>query len=218
MSYREVTMFEIKEAVRLWLARVPKKRIARQLGLDPKTVRRYVAAAQAQGLIQGTDEVALTEEVFAGLLLALEPVQERPHGDSWQLCEQWREFVAGHLGQRVRLTKIRRLLLRQGVEIPYATLHRFSVAELGFGRAAATVPVADGEPGHEVQLDTGWMTYLEPDLFGKRRRLPGLDLHPDVSRYRFVYPCFQGDHGQRDRGLRSGLGVLRRGLPRADPR
>lgn len=191
MSYREVTMVEIKEVVRLWLARVPKKRIARQVGLDPKTVRRYVAAAQAQGLIPGTDEAALTEEVFAGLLLALEPTQERSHGDSWQLCEQWREFVAGHLGRRVRLTKIRRLLLRQGVEIPYATLHRFSVAELGFGRAAATIPVADGEPGHEVQLDTGWMTYLEPDLFGKRRRLRAWIFTPNVSRYRFVWPCFK---------------------------
>lgn len=36
MAFREVTMLEIKEVVRLWLARVPKKRIARQLGLDPK--------------------------------------------------------------------------------------------------------------------------------------------------------------------------------------
>ena len=41
--YREVTMFEVKEALRLWLGGTPKKRIAAQLGLDPKTVRHYVA-------------------------------------------------------------------------------------------------------------------------------------------------------------------------------
>ena len=40
--FREVTMVEITEVLRRWLAGTPKKRIAAQLGLDPKTVRRYV--------------------------------------------------------------------------------------------------------------------------------------------------------------------------------
>ena len=42
MSYREVTMLEIKEVLRLWLGGLGTKPIARQLGLDPKTVRRYL--------------------------------------------------------------------------------------------------------------------------------------------------------------------------------
>jgi hypothetical protein len=33
----------------------------------------------------------------------------------------------------VRFTKCQRLLQRQGVEIPYGTLYRFAVQELGFG-------------------------------------------------------------------------------------
>ena len=50
MAYREVTMVEIREVLRLWLAGLGKKRIARQLGLDPKTVRRYIAAGAGVGL------------------------------------------------------------------------------------------------------------------------------------------------------------------------
>ena len=46
MAYREVGMIEIKEVLRLWLAGRGKKPIARQLGLDPKTVRRYIRAAE----------------------------------------------------------------------------------------------------------------------------------------------------------------------------
>jgi DNA-binding CsgD family transcriptional regulator len=42
MAYREVTMIEIKEVLRRWVSGIPKKRLAAQLGLDPKTVRRYV--------------------------------------------------------------------------------------------------------------------------------------------------------------------------------
>ena len=42
----EVTMLEVKEVLRLWRAGVQKKRIAAQLGLNIKTVRRYLAAAE----------------------------------------------------------------------------------------------------------------------------------------------------------------------------
>ena len=55
-------------------------------------------------------------------------------------------------------------------------------------RKAATVPVADGEPGHEVQVDTGWVLRLEPDGTGVRRRKKAFIFTPNVSRYRFVYP------------------------------
>ena len=44
--YREVTMIEVREVLRLRGEGQPKKRIAAQLGLDPKTVRRYLGAAQ----------------------------------------------------------------------------------------------------------------------------------------------------------------------------
>ena len=40
MAYREVTMLEVKEVLRLWLSGIHKKRIAAQLGLNIKTVRR----------------------------------------------------------------------------------------------------------------------------------------------------------------------------------
>jgi transposase len=52
------------------------------------------------------------------------------------------------------------------------------------------MPVADGEPGEEIYLDTGWMTLLEPDARGRRRRFRAWIFTPGVSRYRFVDPCF----------------------------
>ena len=59
MAYREVTMLEVKDVLRLWLSGVRKKRIAAQLGLNIKTVRRYLGAAQAHGLtIAATPDVA----------------------------------------------------------------------------------------------------------------------------------------------------------------
>jgi len=114
---------------------------------------------------------------------------DREHGEAWARCEEQKEFVEKGLERGVRLSKIRRLLARQGVVVPYSTLHRFAVSELEFGRSAATVPIVDGEPGHELQVDTGWVISLEAGEDGHRRRMRAWIFTPAVSRYRFVYPC-----------------------------
>lgn len=189
MAYREVTMLELKEVLRLWMSGVGKKPIAAQLGLDVKTVRRYLRVATACGLAPGSG--LLSEERLAQVIAVLRSPIERPHGESWELCLRESDFIAQHLAQHLKLSKVQRLLLRRGVEIPYPTLHRFAVAELDFGHAATTIPVADCEPGQEVQLDTGWMTLLEPDLFGKRRRFRAWIFTAVRSRHRFAYACFE---------------------------
>ena len=55
MAFREVSVNEIREVLRVWLgvAGLPApgyRRIAAHCGVDRKTVRRYVQAAQAAGL------------------------------------------------------------------------------------------------------------------------------------------------------------------------
>jgi hypothetical protein len=159
---------------------------ARQVGVDPKTARAWTEAAKAAGLRPG--EPAPSEEVLEAVVAGLGHAGGRPHGESWARCGQKRDEIRRLLDDGVVLTKVRKLLLRGGTDIPYATLHRFAVEELGFGRTAPTVPVVDGKPGHELQIDTGWVLHLEgPD--GKRRRLKAWIFTPAVSRYRFVWPC-----------------------------
>jgi hypothetical protein len=191
MGYREVSMIEVKEVLRLWLAGRGKKGIARRLGLDPKTVRRYIAGAESCGLRRERGEKSLTEELVASVMVSLRATGERARGESWTLCELHRGQIRSWLDGRVRLSKVRKLLERKGIRVPYPTLHRFAVAELGFGGTAATVAIADGKPGDELQLDTGWMTLLEPDLFGKRRRFKAWIFTAVYSRHRFVWPCFR---------------------------
>src|SRR4029077_16869908 len=193
MAFREVTMVEIKEALRQWLAGVGKKRIAARLGVDPKTGRRYARAAEACGLAAGGGEAALSEEVLGavGATLGIGVAAGHEYGEAWHRCEEQRAFIAGHLGHGVRLSKVRRLMQRQGVTVPYSTLHRFASSELGFGRPQVTLPVIDGEPGEELQVDTGWMTLMLPDERGRRRRFRAWIFTPSVSRYRFVYPCLR---------------------------
>jgi hypothetical protein len=186
--YREVTMLEVKEVLRLWREGVPTKRLAAQLGLDPKTVRRYLRAAAAAGV---RAEGAVTDDEVREVLLSLQPVGGRPRGDGWAQCETQREAIRHWLTDGVRLTKIRKLLLRQGVGIAYPTLYRFAVIELQFGQTATTIPVLDGPPGQELQVDTGWVGWLTLPSPGKRRRFRAWIFTAVRSRHRFVYPTFE---------------------------
>jgi transposase len=190
MAYREVTMLEVKEVLRQWLGGDRKKAIARRVGVARNTVRAYIKAAEDCGLKQGGGVGTLTEERLAQVLVALRAAPEHPRGEAWAQCETQRDFVAERLKQGLRLTKIRKLLLRRGVKVPYPTLHRFAVAELDFGRSAPTIPVADCAPGEELQVDTGWMGYLEPDEQGRRRRYRAWIFTSVCTRHRFVYPSF----------------------------
>lgn len=118
--YREVTMVEVKEVLRLWRAGLATKRVAVQLGLAPRTVQRLIAAATAAGVRGGTG--AVTDDEVRDTLLALHPMAGRPRGDGWAQCAAHRPALERWLGDGLRLTKIQKLLTRQGVAISYPTL------------------------------------------------------------------------------------------------
>ena len=78
MGYREVSVVEIREVLRRWLGGEGLRAIDRNTGVDRKTVRRYVEAAQAVGVVAGGDESQLTDAVIGLVCLAVRP--ERPQG------------------------------------------------------------------------------------------------------------------------------------------
>src|SRR5213594_2537498 len=50
MAFREVNVIEIREVLRGWLAGAGLRTVAAQAGVDRKTARRYVLAAQQAGV------------------------------------------------------------------------------------------------------------------------------------------------------------------------
>jgi len=153
------------------------------------TGRRVVGLATRQNASAAA--AALRSFPISGLLLNSWRLRGFVHGASWALCGEHRARIAARLERRTKLSKVRRLLARDGVAIPYATLHRFAVTELSFGRTAATIPVRDCEPGQELQVDTGWVAWLEPDGVHARRRLRSWIFTSVLSRHRFVWPIFR---------------------------
>ena len=185
--FREVPMAEVQEVLREWRMGHKERAIARRLGIDRKTVRRYIAAATAAGVTAGQTDV--DEGALNAVMHIVRPGRPSWHGETWTELDSQRAFLTAKLEERLRLTKIATLLKRRGVTVPYRTLHRFCVAELGFGNRRDTVRVDDGEPGHELQVDFGRLGLIGP-LSGPRRMVKGLLFTACVSRHQFCWPTF----------------------------
>ena len=189
MVFREVSVIEIREALRAWLAGKSERAVAAQAGVDRKTSRRYVRAAVAAGLSREGGEEQLTDELIGQVVSVVRPVRPDGHGAGWAELEARQEEIAAWVKGGVPVVKIGILLARQGVVVAERTLHRFAAERCGAGGSKVTTPVDDGPPGGELQVDFGDLGLI-PAGDGRRRKLRALVFTACFSRYLFVYLTF----------------------------
>ena len=191
MAFREVLVTQVKEVLRAWLSGAGKRPAARRAGVDVKTAQRYIRAAQAAGLVRDGDESQLGDELLGQVVAAVRPARPAGHGASWEALVPVQGEIAGWVKDGLTLVKTGELLERRGIVVPYRTLARFAAAECGYSsssRQKVTVPVADGNPGEEVQLDFGYLGMIADG--GRRRKLHALVFTAVFSRYCFVFLTF----------------------------
>lgn len=181
-------MIEVREVLRGWLGGAGLRTVAAQAGVDRKTARRYVQAAEAAGVVRDGGWAQVTDEVVGAVVTAVRPVRPEGHGEAWRLLQAQQQQITEWVRGGLTVVKIGDLLGRRGVVVPYRTLHRFCVACCGFGRGGGeTVRVADGEPGAECQIDFGRMGLLYDPACGRRRTVHALIFTAVYSRHMFVW-------------------------------
>ena len=161
--FREVSTVEVKKVLRQRQQGRFLREIARGIGLDRKTVRRYLEVAESVGFDPTGSEVG--EDVVSSVVARLRPSWPAGvgRGETWFELEGQHTFLKEKAEEDLTLTKIRTLLRRRGVEVPYRTLYSYcaSARPDQVGGQRETVRVADGEPGHELQADFGRLGKLE---------------------------------------------------------
>lgn len=190
MTFREVRVVEIAEVLRAWLAGAGLRTAAERAGVDRKTARRYVAAAQAAGLARAGGPGQLTDELIGMVVAAVRPARASGHGPAWEALGPWTEQITAWVAADLALTNIHGKLARRGLQVPYRTLHRFAVEQCGFGRRQPTLRVADGAPGVECQLDFGRLGLMFDPETQRRRAVHGLIFTAVYSRHMFVWLSF----------------------------
>ncbi|HET8661519.1 MAG TPA: hypothetical protein VFM55_21300 [Micromonosporaceae bacterium] len=190
MAYREVSVIEVREVLRAWLSGGGLRTVAAQAGVDRKTARRYVRAAEAAGVVRGGGLDQLSDEVLGAVVAAVRPARAGGHGSAWQVLQGHRDELTALVDKGLTVVKVGDLLARRGVVVPYRTLHRFCVQCCGLGRRSETVRVADGDPGQECQVDFGRLGLVHDQVTGRRRVTHALIFTAVYSRHMFVWLTF----------------------------
>ena len=168
MAFREVSVVQIKEALRRWLAGDGERPIARGIGIDRKTARRYITAAVELDVDRDGGEEQLTDELIGQVVERVRPHRADGHGEAWRKLLAEEDQIKKWVKQDLTVVKIGILLARKGVEVPPRTLARFAVERCGAGRRTTTVRVDDPPPGQECQVDFGRLGFVAD---GDRRRV-----------------------------------------------
>src|SRR5688572_22161917 len=128
MSFRELTMIDVKEVLRRWQAGQSARQMAREGVVGRRTAARYIDAAKELGL---TLDAELNDEVVRAVA---ERIQARPTPEPSEMrrvLEQQRVRIEQWLEHDLTLVRVQELLARDGVSIPYTTLRRYAHDELG---------------------------------------------------------------------------------------
>jgi transposase len=194
MGYRELGMWEVLDVLRRVHRGEAKSAIERVTGRTRKTIRRYLKAAAKLGWEPGRrepDEALATQvaqrlrpgpaEATGGLETLLDPHRE-----------QLREWLSPRSGERgLRLSKAHALLARQGIAVPYSSLHRYAVEHCGFqDRRRLTVRRAECTPGELAEVDFGRLGLVFDPGSGRRRVAHALLVTLAYSRHQYVHVTF----------------------------
>jgi len=188
MAFREVRVFEVREVLRLWLAGESLRGVERLAGMDRKTIRRYIAAAEVAGITAGGGDAQLSDEVVGQVVEAVRPHRTDGHGEAWRVVGAHHDRIAGWVKGDLTAVKIHELLAREGTVVPLRTVQRYVAEVCGRTRGQGpTVRVADGEPGAECQLDFGKMGLVPDPTTGRMRVVHALVFTACFSRHQFVW-------------------------------
>ena len=208
-------MIDVVEILQHWHAGRPKTVVAASLGVDPKTVRKYVAPAEAAGLAPGGPPLSRAEwaELVAGWFPEL--VDAKARSLTWPLIDAHRERIGAMLATNTVTTVHQRLRDEHGLAASITSFRRYVWAEFPDRAAARAVtvlrpPVA---PGEEAQIDYGFLgSWLDP-VAERVRRVWAFVMVLACCRHMFVRPVLRLDAGGLGRRPRRRVRVLRRGCP-----
>src|SRR6516165_8399953 len=162
--------------------------VERLAGMDRKTIRRYIAAAEVAGITAGGGDAQLSDEVVGQVVEAVRPHRTDGHGEAWRVVGAHHDRIAGWVKGDLTAVKIHELLAREGTVVPLRTVQRYVAEVCGRTRGQGpTVRVADGEPGAECQLDFGKMGLVPDPTTGRMRVVHALVFTACFSRHQFVW-------------------------------
>ena len=213
MARRTFDVIDVTEILMHWHAGRSKNEMAQSLGVDRKTLRKYLAPAEAAGIVPGGP---VSEEEWAVLVRGWFPelADTRLRQVTWPAIGGHRDYIVEQLKAGVRMSTIhQRLRDERGLAASVASFRRYVSANLPEEIRRSQVTVWNPHPseaGEQAQIDYGQLgRWLDP-VTGKLRTVWAFVMVLACSRHMFVRPVLADGPAVLDRVPRRRVRVLRR--------
>ncbi len=191
-------MIDLVEIYRHWFAGRSQVAISESLGIDRKTVRKYLAPVEAEGLVPGGPPVMSEVDWRARAVAWFPAVADAGLRQvSWPGIAVHADYVRAQLEAGVTVATIhQRLVDERGLDASVASLRRWVAGNLpeevrrSQVRVLRPVPV---EPGSEAQIDYGRLGYWIDPGTGRRWGVWAFVMVLACSRHMFVRPVLVMD-------------------------
>ena len=152
-------MIDVVEILQHWHAGRPKLLLSASLGVDPKTVRKYVAPAEAEGIRPG-DGLVLDRAGWAAKVAQWFPelVDAHARSSTWPVLEAQRELIGSMLATNTLATVHQRLRDEHELTVSVTSLRRYVWDVFPDYRGGPTpTPLRPPVPPGEAQIDYGYL-------------------------------------------------------------
>ena len=196
MARRSFTVVDVTEILVHWYAGRSLSEVSDSLGVDRKTIRKYLAPAVAAGITPGGP--ARSSAQWAALVAGWFPqlTDTTLRQTTWPQLAVHHEYIVAQLKLRVTQATIhQRLRDEQGLRASVASLKRYVAANLSEEVRRDQVVVLRGEvdPGAEAQIDYGKLGMWTDPATGRRRTVWAFAMVLACSRHMFVRPVLTMD-------------------------
>ncbi len=198
MARRTFDVVDVTEIFTHWYAGRSISELSVSLGVDRKTIRKYLAPAVAAGLTPGGP--VMGRQDWAELVTRWFPqlADGRLRQVTWPQIAVFHEYISEHLKAGVTQATIhQRLRDEHGLTASLASLKRYVAANMAEqvrrDRVVVLRDETDFPPGLEAQIDYGHLgSWVDPQT-GKKRRVWAFAMVLAASRHMFVRPVLTMD-------------------------
>jgi transposase len=197
MARRTFDVIDVTEILMHWHAGRSENEMAGSLGVDRKTLRKYIAPAEAAGITPGGP--AKSEQEWAELVRGWFPqlADTRLRQVTWPAISGHHEYITAQLKAGVRMSTIhQRLRDEQGLAVSVQSFRRYVAANVPEETRRAQVVVWNpypGEAGEQAQIDYGQLGRWPDPVTGKLRTVWAFVMVLAYSRHMFVRPVLKMD-------------------------
>ena len=197
MARRTFDVVDVTEILIHWHAGRSISEIAQSLGVDRKTIRKYVAPAAVAGVVPGGAPLGEAEWDARVREWFPELADTRLRQVTWPAIEPHHDYICEQLKAEVTVTTIhQRLRDERGVAVSIASFRRYVAANIPEETRRSQVKVLrpyPAEPGEEAQVDYGRLGRWMDPRAGKPVTVWAFVMVLACSRHMFVRPVIRLD-------------------------